>query len=330
MTTRRFLLLGGAASAFAATSVLAKGHAALKLPVARVAPVTDIYWGEEVVDRYRWMETKPSTPEWTTWLKGQADYAAQELKRLPPQAKVKAALANYTAATSELFVAQVTDSQLLYIRRDPSQQVYCLYMRPIGGGKARLLIDPDKLGKPGQPVRMTWSDLSPDNRFLAYGLDAGGDEVEAVHILDVTTMQDVTVTMINSRQSGWMPDSSGYFYQRLRADAVPGALDYSKGASVWMHRPGSDPASDVEVFKSGEGPVARNWPTPPCRGSRPLPAASRVTPMSWVSIWSTAIRRAPSMSPGSPTWRSARRPGSRCAGPTTCPVTAVRKIWASR
>ncbi len=254
MTTRRLLLLGGAASALAASEAFARGHAAFKPPVARVAPVTDIYWGEEVMDRYRWMEAKPATKEWTTWLKGQGDFAAQELKRLPVQARVKAALETYTATTTQLYVAQVTDSQLVYIRRDPAQQGYSLYMQPVAGGDARLLIDPDKLGKPGQPVRMTWSDLSPDNRFLAYGLDAGGNEVEAVHIIDLTTMQDVTVTAINSRQSGWLPDSTGFFYQRLRADAVAGTIDYAKGSSVWLHRLGSDPATDTEVFKSGEGP----------------------------------------------------------------------------
>ncbi len=55
-------------------------------PVARLSPVTDTYFGTPVVDDYRWMETFPRTPEWDTWLKGQADYARRVLDALPDRA----------------------------------------------------------------------------------------------------------------------------------------------------------------------------------------------------------------------------------------------------
>lgn len=260
MTSRRFFLMGAASAAFT-TSAFAKGHKATSLhpPATRVAPVSDIYWGQTVIDPYRWMETKPETPEWTTWLKAQSDYARQVLDGLPAQAKLKKALETYTADTTDVFVSQLGPEHVYYLRRAPGQQGYSLYVKaldpagaPVGEGK--LLINPDTLGKPGQPARISFSDASPDGRYLAYGLDSGGNEVEALHILDIATGTDQLITAINSRQCSWLPDSSGYFYQRLRADAVLGAPDYGKGASVWLHNIGTDPATDREIFRSGEGP----------------------------------------------------------------------------
>lgn len=260
MTSRRLFMFGAAGSALlGASGAMAKGHKVWGQPVARVAPVADYYWGQNVVDRYRWMETRPETDEWKTWLKGQADYARHVLDGLPAQARVKAALAKYTSDTTQAFVGQVGEDKLYVLRRAPGAQAFGLYVADIAGdgksvGPARLLIDPDKLTKGSQTVRVTYSDASPDGRYLAYGLDSGGNEIEALHILNIATGEDVLVSAINTRQSSWLPDSSGYLYMRLRADAVFGSLDYGKGASVWLHTLGTDPATDREVFRSGEGP----------------------------------------------------------------------------
>lgn len=45
--------------------------AASQAPVARVQPVTDDYYGTQVVDPYRWMESGRD-PDWLPWLEGQA------------------------------------------------------------------------------------------------------------------------------------------------------------------------------------------------------------------------------------------------------------------
>ena len=262
MSSRRTFLLSAAGAAFARPT-LAKTWAASSQhpPVARVAPVSDIYWGQTVLDPYRWMETKPATAEWADWLKGQAVYARHALDALPAQKPLHAALKAYTAETTDIYVVQVGATFLVTRSRAPGQQGYSLNLSALDAagkvaGPAKLLINPVKLGKDGQPARITFCEVSPDGRFLAYGLDAGGNEIEALHILTVATGEDVLVTSINSRQCSWLPDSSGYFYQRLRADAVYGSIDYSFGASVYLHIIGTDPSNDREVFTSGEGPGA--------------------------------------------------------------------------
>ncbi len=257
MTSRRTFLLstlaaGVATPAFASFSFTRV--APDKPPVARVAPVSDTYWGQTVVDPYRWMEAKPPSDEWTTWLKGQGDYARAALDALAPQAAMHKALAVYTADFNDAFVRQVTANTVYLFVRAAGQQSYSLYSQPIAGGDRKLLVDPATFTIKGQTARITYSDASPDERYIAYGIDAGGNEIAATRVLDTVTMQDVLVTQINSRQSGWLPDSSGFLYQRLRADAVFGAIDYSKGAAIWLHRVGTDPATDVCVFASGEGP----------------------------------------------------------------------------
>src|SRR5512147_3080455 len=53
-----------------------------KPPVAPVREVTDEYFGQKIVDPYRWMEDLKSD-EMTRWMKGQADYTRRYIDRLP-------------------------------------------------------------------------------------------------------------------------------------------------------------------------------------------------------------------------------------------------------
>src|SRR5882724_11343106 len=54
-------------------------------PKAPVHEVTDTYFGQTVVDPYRWMEDAKS-PETAAWMKAQADYSRAYLDRLPIRA----------------------------------------------------------------------------------------------------------------------------------------------------------------------------------------------------------------------------------------------------
>ena len=56
-------------------------------PKAPVHEVTDTYFGQSVVDPYRWMEDAKS-PETAAWMKGQADYSRAYLDRLPMRAQL--------------------------------------------------------------------------------------------------------------------------------------------------------------------------------------------------------------------------------------------------
>src|SRR6266849_62079 len=51
-------------------------------PKAPIHEVADTYFGQKIVDPYRWMEDAKS-PETAAWMKAQADYARSNLDRLP-------------------------------------------------------------------------------------------------------------------------------------------------------------------------------------------------------------------------------------------------------
>lgn len=261
--TRRLLLASAAATgALAAVRGIAASPA--RPPVARVAPVTDRYFGTAVVDDYRWMEAFPRTDEWHGWLKGQADYARAALDALPRRAELAAAVGRYLDAGDSVLATPAGD-RLFVLRNQPGWDTFRYFVRDSVAGAERLLIDPAAERRAGgPPVSVDWFDPSPDGSHVAMGLGEGGSEISAAWIADVATGKRTRITPIRSKGCGWTADGTGFFYYRLRADAVPGTADYEQGGSAWLHRLGSDPASDREVLRSGEGTgfVAQEDDTP--------------------------------------------------------------------
>ncbi|ESQ87012.1 prolyl oligopeptidase family serine peptidase [Asticcacaulis benevestitus] len=256
MTNRRSFLVS--ALALTTSPALAKTRTK-KPPVARTAPVSDFYYGQQVVDRYRWMETR-DTPEWTKWLKGQADYARHVLDGLPNHRAITKTIAKYSQATTDAFLAQVLPDFLVVIVRSPGDATYKVFTQDRQTGARRLLIDPTQYTKNGQTANLGWSEVSPDGKWLAYGLDQGGNEVAQAFVREIATGKDILVTPISSRLGGWLPDSSAFTYYRLRADAIFGAADYNSGGTAWKHVIGSDPKTDEMIFGNKEGPGAANLP----------------------------------------------------------------------
>jgi prolyl oligopeptidase len=292
-----------------AIAAAATGHRALAAPagppVARVAPVTDTYFGTPVVDDYRWMETFPRTEEWNVWLKGQADHARRVLDALPDRPAMVTALKRYADAFDFVSV-RPAGARLFLMRVEPNSPVPRLFVADSTGGQERLLYDPAGERRPdGPPVTLDWYVPSPDGALVALGIGEGGSEITATWIMDVTSGARVKVTPFRSKGAGWSADGKAFFYYRVRADAVPGSNDYELGGSCWMHRIGADPAADVEVLRSGEGPdfVAQEDDTPVVHGAPGSDWVMGVHLLNGFLQTQLYVARAAETAAGKPAWR---------------------------
>ena len=257
ISRRQFISFAAASSALPALAAVDETPApSLVFPLkARLEPVTDRYWGVDVVDPYRWMEALPKTQEWQAWLKQQGLVTRQSLDALPRRAELLKRL-EFFGADSDLMDRVFSAGGRLFIyKRLGGTQQFELFTRDKIDGPERLILSPSSFRKAdGAPATFDYILPSPKGTHLAFGVSLGGSEITTTYIKNIVTDEDIEITKILSRGSGWSADGSAFFYFRIRADAVPGTVDYGKGASCWMHRLGSPATSDVEVFREGEGP----------------------------------------------------------------------------
>ena len=159
-------------------------------PVARIEPVVDRYYGTEVVDPYRWMET-PGSPELLAWMRGQDAYTRSVLSRLPTRQALFARIHELGSAGEVVREVQRGGERVFALRRGTGANAYQLVVRDRPDGKERVLIDPDAMDARGTHYAIDWYQASPDGARVAYGISPGGSEQSVLHVLDAASGKDL-------------------------------------------------------------------------------------------------------------------------------------------
>ena len=254
--TRRRLLAAGAATPFVALLPSLRTHAAdapPRPPVARIEPVKDPLWGDTIVDPYRWMENA-SDAEWAPFMKGQAAYTRAVLDAIPGRKKLAERVAQLSADAATTRRVQAVNGRIFYEKRPQGADNFKLYVRQGLDGAERTLVDPTQMTRDGRHVSLDWWRASPDGRYVVHGLSAAGSENSIAQVLDVDSGEILPERIDRAQYAGpsWLPDSSGFFFNRIAEGARLGAVDYYRNSVAWLHRLRTDAKDDVKVLAADQ------------------------------------------------------------------------------
>jgi prolyl oligopeptidase len=265
--SRRSLLRACAALAATAipawplTSLAAAARAATKAkppapPVARIEPVTETFFGQSIVDPYRWMEN-PKDKAWEPFMRGQDAHARAVLGGIPGRDALKRRVTELSGGTAVAFGTQKAGDKLFYQVRPAGADNFKLVVRQGVNGPERMLVDPTAMkSDDGKHVSLDWWLASPDGRHIVYGLSPAGSENSVAHVMEVDTLRILPERIPGTQYAGpsWLPDGSGFFYGRVADVGKIGTTDYYKRAPALFHKLGTDPADDVLLAQHGKDP----------------------------------------------------------------------------
>ena len=237
--------------AFATTTAFAQSP-----PVAPVHPVTDDYFGIQVVDPYRYMENLDD-PAVQSWLKSQADFTRSQLDRIPGRADMLSDIKKYVDAVPATVrdVHRAFGGKYFYLKTLSGQSLAKLYTRQGNDGKEVLLVDTDQfVGPKGEPAAINSFEPSLDGKFVAYTVSIGGSEIGSIHIKDVDSAKDTDETIDRVWDGGvsWRPDNQSFFYNRLqKMGPQTSPLELEQKSKTYLHIVGHSPDDDTAVFGIG-------------------------------------------------------------------------------
>ena len=222
-------------------------------PVAPVRAVTDVYFGQRVTDDYRWMESEG--PEFLAYMRAQGAYAAGVLAKIPGRDRLEAEISHNTGVLASVAAVQVGGGKIFIQRRPPGANTSKLFVRDGVGGIDKLLIDPEATAAPGTHNALDWWQASPDGSHVVFGISSGGSEESTLHIVQTATatLLPESITRTNWASPSWLPDGSGFFYNRLQ-DVPPSSLEYEQDSLCWLHKLNTNPETDIKLFGQGVDP----------------------------------------------------------------------------
>ncbi len=225
-------------------------------PKTEVRPVVDEYHGQEVVDKFRWLENGESE-EVKAWTQAQNAHTDAKLHSIPERAAVVNRLTELFSGKNAETPYKVGDKEFVY-RREPGKNQAALFMKDAQSGEFRPVVDPNNWSKDGTEA-LDWSYHSPQGRYIAYGRSSGGDEWSRMHILDLESGKELEEVIPRTRAASlaWTSDESSFYYTKYPTPGeVPaGEEDYHR--HVFHHKLGDDPKKDPKIY--GEGLPREAW-----------------------------------------------------------------------
>ena len=231
--------------------VLPKLSDAPAAPVARVEPVSDVYFGETITDNYRWMEN-PKDPDWLPFLENQNKHTRGVIDSIPGRDKLLARIKDVTGDIVATNRVQEEGDYLFFEQRPAGAESFKLFLREKGAD--RVLVDPTTMTAGGGHYSLDWWHASPGGKYVAYGLSKDGSEDSVLHILETATGKDLTETIPNTQYGspGWLDDASGFFYTQLTSP--PDSPERYLNSQARFHKLGDDPQKDPVLVKRGLDP----------------------------------------------------------------------------
>ncbi len=226
-------------------------------PAARVAPVTDDYFGTKITDPYRWMESEPQ-PEFNAYLHAENDYARAVLARIPGRDALAHDIGAVTGALPRVDDVTPDNGQVFFLKRDAGGQIARLYVRD-AQGRERLLVDPQRVASGHAHAEIDQFAPSDDGSLVAYGVSIGGSENSTLHVIETATGAARPDIIDRAKFAGvsWAPDGKSFFFTRLpESAATASATEQYAHQKIYQHRLGEDPAHDSEILDADHLPFA--------------------------------------------------------------------------
>ena len=217
-------------------------------PVAALKPMPRAIHGDTVIDNYYWMidyfKKGPDSNEvldylgaenkyLDTMMSGTKDFQEALFKELKGRIKEK-----------DESVPALKNGYYYYTRTEDGKQ-YFKYCRKKGSldAKEEVLLDIDKMAEGSAYYSASGFSVSPNNRYLAYGVDKLSRRQYTIYIKDLETGEMLADAIPNTQADPvWAADNKTIFYTAKNLKTL-------LSEKIKKHSLGADPAQDVVVYQ---------------------------------------------------------------------------------
>ena len=208
-------------------------------------PVLDMYFANEVIDNYRWLEDDLSK-ETGEWVKNQNTTTFDYLNKIPFREKLKDRLKKLW--DYEKISAPFKEGNYTYYFKNSGLQNQRVLYRSSESSNLEVFLDPNTFSNDGT-TSLAGLSFSKDGTMLAYSISEGGSDWRKIITISTETKELVEDTIVDVKFSGvsWSYNDGFYYssYDKPEGSELSGKTDQHK---LYFHKLGTSQEKDELIF----------------------------------------------------------------------------------
>ena len=194
---------------------------------APVKRVTEVLWGRQVTDDYRYMEAQD--PATIAWMKAEGAYTRSVLDAIAPRAALEKKIAAFTGSFGFIQGYVSYGGRAFYEERAPGSDNFDLMIADQGGRRKIVDVAAFRAAHGGAPYAINYFLAAPDGSRVAVGISEGGSEAASIFVYDASSGKQIAgpVDRAEFGATAWSNDSRILYFIRLKKLA-PGQPDTEK------------------------------------------------------------------------------------------------------
>ena len=186
----------------------------LKAPEAKRIPKALTKHNDQRIDYYYWMNERDH-PDVLAYIEAENEYLKQVMAATHPLQQELFEEMKARVPGNDNSVPFYKDGYYYYIRYEEGKQ-YPFYCRKLGEqGEEEIVIDQNTLAEGHTYHAMSYPQVSPDNKYIAFGEDVIGRRIYPIQIVDRVSKKLLhTLEVEGDGSVAWAPDAKSIFYTR--------------------------------------------------------------------------------------------------------------------
>ena len=225
----------------------------IKYPKTNKKAVIDTYFGNEIVDNYRWLEDDLSE-ETERWVEEQNETTFKYLERIPYRDKIKNRLIDLL--DYEKVSAPFVEGEYTYFYKNSGLQDQSILYRNKENDEPEIFLDPNKFSKDGT-TSLAGLSFSKDASLVAYSISEGGADWRKAIVMDVDSREIVGDTIQNIKFSAisWK-GNEGFYYSSYEEPDGSVLSSKTEEHKLYFHKLGTKQKFDEVIY--GSNPSEKN------------------------------------------------------------------------
>ena len=208
-------------------------------------PVVDTYYGNEIIDNYRWLEDDLSK-ETGEWVDNQNQTTFNYLEKIPYREELKNRLKNLW--DYEKVSAPFKHGQYTYVFKNSGLQNQRVLYRSGNDLQQELFLDPNKFSEDGT-TSLAGLSFSKDGSLLSYSISESGSDWRKIITIETETKKIIEDTLVDVKFSGvsWRSNDGFYYssYDKPKGSELSEKTDQHK---LYYHKLGTSQSEDELIY----------------------------------------------------------------------------------